>query len=244
MDINFINIIIAIATILFGYLIGSFPSSLIVAKIFKKEDPRNFGSKNSGGTNASRLWGFKIGVLVYILDFLKLALPLWTCWAIYVFVKFNGMTICPSAQEFMTNQYLAHYCYWPVYYLIIISVVAGHCFPIFASFKGGKAAACTFSSTIFVSWFVGLCTLVVFASTLKIKKYVSLAAIIGSIVATTAAWLTIVPGLSNVVMYGNTMAPHWLYGLVMTLSSIILIYRHKSNIVRLIKGEERKISWM
>jgi glycerol-3-phosphate acyltransferase PlsY len=87
------------------------------------------------------------------------------------------MTICPTAEEFLTNQFLPHYCNWPVYWLIIISVVIGHCYPIFASFIGGKAAACTYSSAFFSSWFVGLGALSGFVITLKLKKYVSLSSI-------------------------------------------------------------------
>lgn len=243
MDINFINICIALATIFVGYIFGSFPSSIVLSKLLGKDDPRNYGSKNTGGTNASRLWGFKIGIFVFVLDFLKLLIPLYGTWALFTFVKFNGITICPTAEEFLTNAFTTHYCYWPIYYLIIISVIVGHCYPIFSHFVGGKGAACTFSTAFFSSWFVGISALLAFAATLKIKKYVSLSSIVGSIVAAISAWLTLIPGLSTIVMYGYTLAPHWLYGLVMTLASILLIYRHKSNIIRIKNHEERKVSW-
>ena len=248
MDINFINICInisiGVATLIVAYLFGSIPSGVIIGKLLMHEDPREHGSKNAGGTNASRIWGFKIGVLVYIFDFLKLAIPLWGTWALYVFVNFNGKTICPSYYEIINNQFSNHYILWPADWLVIIGVVIGHCYPIFASFKGGKAAACTFSTAFFSSWFVALIGIGTFTLTLKAKKYVSLASIIGSIATSIASWLVLIPGLNQVAMYGPTLAPHWLFGVVVTLSSMLLIFRHRTNIKRIIDKTERKIHWM
>lgn len=240
-----VNIICSIIIIIIGYLFGSIPSGVIVGKLIFKQDPRHFGSKNSGGTNASRLWGFKYGIIVYILDFIKLAIPLWSVWAILTHVNmFDNMPLIPTAEMMINGNTDNYLIKWPIYWLIIISAIIGHCYPVFAKFQGGKAAAITFSSALFSSWFVGITSIITFFVTLKIKKYISLSSIMGSIVAAIASWLTCIPNFDLIAMYGNTLCPGWVFALVMTLAMIVLIIRHKDNIIRIKNGNERKISWM
>lgn len=244
MDIIFYNILAALICLAIGYLFGSFPSGVVVGKIFFKQDPRDYGSKNSGGTNASRLWGFKFGIIVYILDFIKVVIPLWGTWAILTYVKFNSTFLMPTTYQFLNSDISAFIIQWPVYWLVIFGAVLGHCYPAYVKFKGGKAAAVTFSSAIFSSWITGITSIIGFFVTLKIKKYISLSSIVGSVMAAISAWLTCIPVFQNYCMYGSTLCPGWVFGLTMTLSSIILIIRHSSNIKRIINGEERKIKWM
>ena len=89
MDIILYNIFVPIICLIFGYLCGSFSFSIFIGKVFFHQDPRNYGSKNAGGTNAGRLWGKKFGLLVITLDMLKTILPMWICWAILTFVPFG-----------------------------------------------------------------------------------------------------------------------------------------------------------
>ncbi|KAB3789399.1 glycerol-3-phosphate acyltransferase, partial [Phocaeicola vulgatus] len=109
-----------------GYLFGSIPWALVIGKVFYKTDVRNFGSGNLGGTNAGRVLGKKAGVTVIILDGLKAFFVVWLC---VLFVPeaavYAGMCCC-----------------------------AGHCFPIFAKFKGGKAVATTFGYLLAAGLFV------------------------------------------------------------------------------------------
>lgn len=240
-----VNIICAIICLLVGYLFGSIPVGVLVGKIFFKQDPRELGSKNSGGTNASRLWGFKYGIIVYILDFLKLAIPLWGLWAILTYVKmFDNLPLIPTTEMILDNNVDNYLITWPVYWLVVAGCILGHCYPLFASFKGGKAASVTFSSAIFSSWFVGICGAAAFFITLKIKKYISLSSIIGSIVVAICSWLTCIPTFNEFCMYGLTLCPGYVFASVMTFAMLILIFRHRSNIIRIKNGNERKISWM
>lgn len=244
MDIIVYNILTAFCCFIVGYLFGSFPSGVVVGRSFFKQDPRDLGSKNSGGTNASRLWGFKFGIIVYILDFIKVAIPLWGVWAILTFVNFGSQPLIPQAILMIKRETSNYIVQWPVYWLVILGAVIGHCYPAFAKFKGGKAAAVTFSSAVFSSWFVGIVSVATFFTTLKIKKYISLSSMLGSIAAAISAWLTCIPTFNLYCMYGYTLCPGWVFGLVMSLSSIVLIIRHSSNIKRIINGDERKIKWM
>jgi len=237
------NILVPIIIVIIGYLFGSIPSGVIVGKVFFKQDPRDFGSKNSGGTNASRLWGFKYGFLVYLFDFLKVLIPLYGLWAILTFIPINGKPLIPSYNDFYNNLENEFMIVYPVYWLIVPSCAFGHCYPIFANFKGGKAASVTFSSLIFTSWFTAIISIGTFAGVLKWKKFISLSSILGSLIGSAGAWLTLIPGLDKIVMYGPTLKSGLVFAICVTLASIILVIRHKANIIRIKNKEERKVSW-
>ena len=107
-----IEILAAIAT---GYLIGSIPFALVVGKIFFNKDVRNYGSGNLGGSNAGRVLGKKAGLSVMALDLLK-------------------VTFAIFLASFLKNREI-------VMMAAGVAAAVGHCFPIFAKFKGGKAVA-------------------------------------------------------------------------------------------------------
>lgn len=244
MDIILNNIGLAFFCLIVGYLFGSIPNGVWVGKIFFKDDVRNHGSHNSGGTNVSRVYGFKYGFLVYLFDFLKVAIPLWGMWAILTFVNIGEMPLIPNTARYLSGASSQFIVQWPVYWLVALGAVIGHCYPVLAQFKGGKAASVTFSTAIFGSWFAGIVSMLSFVITLKIKKYISLSSIVGSIMASVAAWLTCIPQIGVYLMYGSTLAPGYVFAIVMTLATIVLIIRHKENISRIAKGTESKITFL
>ena len=65
--------------ILFGYILGSIPFGLIVSRLFKRDDPRKYGSKNIGATNITRISGWKLGSLTLLFDVLKAFIPIKIC---------------------------------------------------------------------------------------------------------------------------------------------------------------------
>ena len=144
-----------ILLIVIAYLLGSFPSALVIGKLFYNKDIRNFGSGNLGSTNAFRVLGKRGGTTVFILDILKGGL------AVLLPMLFN-----------------------PTLHPLVIALFAaiGHIFPIFANFKGGKAVAVTagillvFTPPIFLTLFI------IFLVTLKLWKMVSLSSTIISVV--------------------------------------------------------------
>ena len=87
MDIILYNIIIGFVSLILGYFFGSIPTGIIIGKVFFHRDPRQEGSKNSGGTNVGRLFGKKIGLLVIILDMIKTIIPLIIVYSIIKFSK-------------------------------------------------------------------------------------------------------------------------------------------------------------
>lgn len=245
MDIILYNIVVGFCSLFFGYIFGSIPTGVIIGKLFYHRDPRVEGSKNSGGTNVGRLYGKKAGVLVIVLDMIKCAIPMITVWAIISFSSLDETLIANYGSGLWDNGIL-------YIYLAPVGVALGHCWPLFAGFIGGKAVATFCGFGISSSWLLIIVGVTTFFGTLKLKKYVSLASILTAIITTISAWVLcilkyMIPGFNfNIFMWGNGsfLQCEWEYALAMTLVSLMLIYRHKANIIRLVHHEERKITWI
>ena len=148
--------------IVVAYLIGSFPSGLIIGKMFYQMDIREHGSGNLGGTNALRVLGKKGGAAVYALDILK-----------------GGIAVL-----------IAMHLQSDIHPLIIaIFSLVGHVFPIFAGFKGGKAVATSGGIILFYSPILFVILLIIFTISLKIWKMVSLSSTIIAIIMLAVVWI-------------------------------------------------------
>ncbi len=202
------EIFLTIVWLILGYIIGSIPWALIIGLVFFKKDIRNYGSGNLGGTNAGRVLGKPIGMLVIVLDALKAFLVMWLVSAITpAAVPYAGLAVC-----------------------------IGHCFPVFANFKGGKAVACSYGYLLAMGLFVTgdpvfsfVYPLLVFLIVLCLSKMVSLSSMCGMLSATLIAFLTF-----KVKTYA------WLI-LILTL---FVIVRHIPNIRRIIQKKESKVSFI
>lgn len=201
-----IEILAAIAT---GYLIGSIPFALVVGKIFFNTDVRNYGSGNLGGSNAGRVLGKKAGLLVMALDLLKVT------FVIFLATFFKNKEIVMVAAG--------------------VAAAVGHCFPIFAKFKGGKAVATMYGFLFGMaliggySFWIFFVPLLTFLAVLYITKIVALSSVFSAIVNTLFIYFVIG---SKILFLGS---------LVFT---IVMIIRHRANFERMLKHEENKISWM
>lgn len=200
-------IFISFFLIIMSYLYGSIPFALVIGKLFYKTDIRTQGSGNLGGTNAGRVLGKKAGISVIILDASK-------CCISILITRF-------VAEYFGINP--------DIIYLSALACVIGHCYPIFAGFRGGKAVSVAIGYALVTNIYAFFIAVVVFLVTLKLSKYVSLASIIGS--------LTIL-----------ILSPFISYGTLGTLTNAcivgLLIYKHKDNIKRIATHTENKITWM
>lgn len=190
-----------------GYLLGSIPFALVIGKVFYNTDIRQFGSGNLGGTNAGRILGKKAGIAVIACDALKCFIPV-------------GIVSLYSAEASI-------WCG--------LCACIGHCYPIFAHFKGGKAAASMFGFLLAISLFtmhnIGyfIFAFAVFMLVLYLSKMVSLA----SMCATTASTISLI------VMQASLLICIASAGL-----TILIIYRHLPNIERIRQGTERKVTWL
>ena len=251
------NILINILAVLFclalGYFFGSIPTAVWIGKIFFHRDPRLEGSKNAGGTNAGRLFGKKVGLLVIILDMLKLIIPVWIAFLLLTYVEFDGVSLCPKPNEY--NQFGFNEFYkvgWPVYWLTVLGCTLGHCWPIFASFKGGKGVSCFMGTMCGTTWMLGVIPGISYLVILKMTKKVSLTSIIVALLLSFITWIWAILMMSGAIphdlytlpMYGATLMPGWLFSTIVTICAILVVIRHKENIKRLKEGTERTISWM
>lgn len=241
------NLGLILAAFLFGYLIGSIPNALIIGKLFYKKDPRDYGSHNLGGSNTGRLFGKKVGFFVIVLDMLKTIVPVWAAWAIFMHTPLAAaaspiwMEPIRSAQGVLVNHSQLALQY---YYIVALGTIIGHCYPIFAQLRGGKGFSNFIGLVLGVNWFVGLTAGILFFIVLYAKRHVSLASISAAISGSLLSWLTLIPALSNVTFYGPTMIGGLEFAITITLLGLFTIFKHRSNIQRLLAGTERRISWM
>ena len=196
-----------ILLILLGYLYGSIPFALVIGKVFYNTDVRESGSGNLGGTNAGRVLGKKAGISVIILDALKAVIIFYL--SSYLSLKFN---LNPDIK-----------------YIAGLACIFGHCYPIFAEFRGGKAVSTSLGYFLCIEPLYAVVAIVVFLLVLKISKYVSLSSI-----STALIVLCITPFLAVSITAK----------LCMLIAVILLVYRHKDNIKRIKNHTESKIQWM
>ena len=247
MDIILYNIILCLAALIFGYFFGSIPVGVILCRLFRGQDPRENGSKNSGGTNVGRLFGMKLGAATILLDALKTILPMILVW---VFIKFCGIEKVFYSQP---GGYLVHNGGIAIM-LAPLGATLGHCWPIFSDFRGGKAVSSYAGFALLTSWAMLIISFLAFGITLKKAKYVSLSSMVGSVVATVVAWaMFFIQKYALVSMsicfWGFGLIELWAsasleFAIVTTLMTGILIFRHRSNIRKLAAGNENKIKWM
>lgn len=183
-----------------AYLLGSIPTGIIMSRLFGGTDPRKVGSGNIGATNVGRSAGRLAGILTLVGDALKGGLPA------YLAAQYELGPLVVS--------------------LVGGAAFAGHLFPVFLGFKGGKGVATALGVMVAIAPFAALLSACVFVALVAIKRYVSL----GSIVA--AAFL---PVFLSLIPDGKAYVP-----LAVFISALVVI-KHKDNIKRLINGTENRV---
>lgn len=190
------------AIIILSYLLGSIPSGLIAGKLLRGIDIREHGSGNLGATNTFRILGVKAGLIVTIADILKgtaaTALPL----------------------------YIFHSDLHPL--IAGVAAVIGHMFPIFASFKGGKAVATSGGVLLCYAPVMFVVMVGVFMVCLYLSKYVSLSSMVAAVAAFIYAIIS-----DDIPLI-----------IVVTILAVFVIYRHRANISRIKNKTEPKVKWI
>jgi len=212
-------IIVLLLLLLLSYLLGSIPFSLVVGKLFYKKDVRNYGSGNLGGTNTGRVLGKVAGLTVMILDQLKTVL------AILI-----SAIVMKRVEPTFVNISI---------YLSSICIILGHCYPIFAKFKGGKAVACAFGILFITNIYIYLITLAIYVAILKFTKYVSFGSMV---VFFISGLLAFIPVFRVSPFLQLTLGIY--YPILILFIAVFIVIKHRSNISRLQNGTENKIKWM
>ena len=194
--------------ILASYLFGSIPWALVIGKVFYHKDIRKEGSGNLGASNAGRVLGKPATVSVTLLD---------------AFKGFFAMM-------------LAHFAAPEITMIAGLVCAFGHCFPLFAGFKGGKAVATTYGLFLGIvvflhgHWFWNFVwPILLFFAILYLCRIVSISSLSA----------ILIEGITTLFVNHNTQ---------ITVSLLILwafiLYRHRGNLVRIKNGTENKVKWM
>ena len=199
--------------LLLGYMFGLLQTGYFISRILGIDLSKQ-GSGNTGATNSLRVMGKKIGALVFLGDFLKALIP---CLIVRIFTKD------------MPHTY--------VYLLYAgLGAVLGH--PFYLGFKGGKGVACTAGILVALDLRLTLAALLVFVIVVAISRYVSLASIL---VMCTFVLLTSLFSFNILIRYDIDGILRLEFITLVVLVALISIWKHRTNIGRLLSGSENKI---
>lgn len=207
--------------ILLSYLLGSIPSSIWVGRFVKGVDIRSHGSGNAGATNTFRLLGWKPGVAVLLIDFGKgFASSYWVSQLAYE-IGSGPIALIP---HWDVDPFLRILCG--------VVAVAGHMFPLFARFEGGKGMATAAGMLCGIEPVSVGIALVVFVSVMLTTRYVSLASLVAAFIY-------------PLVLLALRYLFHWpIDGSVLILGAVLglgIIVKHAGNIRRLMAGNENRV---
>ena len=202
-----------LATLLCGYLLGSIPSGYLAGRWLQGVDIRSLGSGSTGATNVLRQFGKGPALAVFVVDVLKgtLAVLLAKAWL-------QPLGIDASSDWWVVAAGLA--------------ALAGHIWPIWLKGRGGKAVATGLGMLLGLTWPVGLACFGIFLAVLTVSRIVSLS----SVVAALSLPLLM---LGLFASTGTGLRPAYLSLAVLTTA--LVLWRHRSNIERLLAGNEPRL---
>ena len=190
----------ALLLLAIGYLLGSMPNGYLAGRWLKGIDLRQCGSGSTGATNVLRNVGKAPALVVFLLDVGK------------------GALAVLLAKSFGLNDW--------VQVLAGLAALAGHIWPVWLGWKGGKAVATGLGMFLGLAWPVGLACFGLFMAVISISRIVSLSSVVAAIGLPV---LMVLAGASGASISVSVVA------------SVMVLWRHRSNIERLIAGTEPKI---
>ncbi len=205
----FLSIAYPLSAALAAYLIGSLSFAVLVSRLMGLADPRSYGSQNPGATNVLRSGNKAAAALTLLLDAIKGWLPVW---ALGRYGSTWGLAEGTLA-------------------MVALAAFAGHVWPVFFRFKGGKGVATAAGVLFGIDLWLGLATLATWLIVAFFTRYSSLAALAAAAFAPAYYFLG-----NRVVWYVDNRVL-----LAAVVMSGILVWRHQSNIAKLIRGEESRI---
>lgn len=201
------TVLASIICLLEGYLLGSLNFSIILSRTFKGQDIRDHGSKNAGMTNILRTYGKKYAFLCGLGDFSKGLLAVLLARFLFSWMGASGFD--PG-------------------YLAGIAAMAGHMFPLYFGFRGGKGVMTGLGVMIALDPVTFLLVLVFALPLLYKTRIVSLASITG------AALYPVITLVTRLVTHRPALADT----LFALLCGCVVLYMHRGNIDRLLHGTE------
>lgn len=205
--------------LIIAYLLGATPSGYWIGSWFYRIDIREQGSGSTGATNVLRTIGKLPALTVLVIDIFKGVLAIALVRYIYSLLFAQNLTITAGIPDVDVVKE------WMVILAGLIAIV-GHTKSIWIGFQGGKSVASSLGILLAMSWVVGLGTLSVFIVFLAITRIVSLSSIIAAI------------SVSGLMFFTGQPLPYEIFAVT---GSMYVIWRHRSNIERLLAGKEPRI---
>jgi glycerol-3-phosphate acyltransferase PlsY len=191
-----------------AYILGSIPFGVIFARLFGSADVRKSGSGNIGAAKVARVAGPLAGILTLVFDTAK-----------------------GAAAVLLAGRFAHESAAWMM--LAGLAALAGHCFPVWLKFKGGKGVAAALGVFLALCPAAAMAALLFFMIVVAIWRYVSL----GSIAAAAAMPLLMY------LLWAPRHAPPLIITFGSLAAAVLIIYKHDGNIQRLVQGEEPKYSF-
>ena len=202
------NFFLLTTALLAAYLLGSIPTAVWAGRLFMNIDIREHGSGNAGAANAIRVLGWKVGIPVLLTDMAKG----WLSAMLPVFFD-----LADPGSALAVNLQIA----------TGMIAIAGHVFPVFAGFRGGKGVATTAGVLLAINPLLTLSCLAVFIIVVLLTRIVSVSSISA--------------GISfPVFLFTLFDTPSPLFKIFSVFIAVALLITHRKNIQRLLKGEEKK----
>jgi glycerol-3-phosphate acyltransferase PlsY len=208
-----------IGAVVLAYLLGSIPFGLIIGKLKGGVDIRDHGSGKTGATNVMRTVGTKLGILTLVLDVVKAA----------VAVGLAAIIVSRSAGVFTVGGIVV---YWQQVAQVVagLAAIAGHNWPVFAKFKGGRGVTAYFGTLFAIYPPAGIFGAQILAIAALRSRHMSLGSILGAVAAVCLMIPLVILNVLPLIylVYGSVVAA-------------LLIYQHQDNIKRLRQGTERRL---
>jgi glycerol-3-phosphate acyltransferase PlsY len=202
--------------VIIAYLLGAIPFGLIISRSVAHVDIREHGSGNVGATNVFRTLGARPGLITAILDMSKAALSV----LLGVFITGNEAFVVGGQDIHVQSAQI----------LAALSAMVGHNWSVFIKFKGGKGVACFFGGLLVINWVVALIGIAAGIIIALTTRYVSL----GSMLSAVCVLLMLVA----LALLAVSAPIYIVYGL---LATGLIVFQHRSNIIRLQSGQELKL---
>jgi len=209
-----------VGVVIIAYLLGSIPFGLIIGKLKKGVDIRQYGSGKTGATNLMRVAGTKFGLLALVLDVVKGAAAV----ALATIIVPQSMGALSVAGMPLYWQHLSQVAAG-------FAALLGHNWPVFARFKGGRGVTAYFGTVFAIFAPAGIFGAEVLAIAALRSRHMSL----GSLLGASATWCLMLP---LTIVYKLLPPIYLLYG---AIAVALIVYQHRDNIRRLREGTERRL---
>ena len=247
----FYSVLVVLLFVVLGYGFGNILFGDIFSVLLKK-DVRNIGSGNVGGTNSIRAFGKLRGLCVMFLDAIKSYLAIICCWGIFIGT--------------ISKWYSDNHTLYALIFIGGLFTVVGHCFPMkflihlkdkqsISQWLGGKGMSSTGAIFFAISPYLGLGIFAVWFIVILCSRYVSLSSVLSALIAT---FFVFIKQFDLMYLFGNSIfnnsltfiqdanySTHLpLFGIIFAilfLCSLIILFRHKSNLANIRAKKERKI---